>query len=173
MDLIAISHPKFRPWLIEEAKELALIYKDQAFIPGEPGIYPSELEAHRTTKTGLRIFLRPVRISDEQLLKDFFYSLSSDCMYHRFISTRADMPHERLQKFVVIDYTKEMVVLVVVQTEDKEEVYGMGQYFIDDNTHSAEVAFVVATITRIGHRGGAPTSLSRKKKSLMVLQLLC
>jgi len=143
MDLIAISHPKFRPWLIEEAKKLALIYKDQAFIPGEHGIYPPELEAHRTTKTGLRIFLRPVRISDEQLLKDFFYSLSSDCMYHRFISTRADMPHERLQKFVVIDYTKEMVVLVVVQKEDKEEVYGMGQYFIDENSNTAEVAFVV------------------------------
>jgi RimJ/RimL family protein N-acetyltransferase len=143
MDLIAISHPKFHPWLIEEAKKLALIYKDQAFVPGEEGVYPSELEAHRTTKTGLRIFLRPVRISDEHLLKDFFYSLSSDCMYHRFISTRTDMPHERLQKFVVIDYTKEMVVLVVVQTEDKEEVYGMGQYFIDENTHTAEVAFVV------------------------------
>ena len=143
MDLIAISHPKFRHWLIEEAKKLDLIYKDQAFIPGEQGVYPSELEAHRTTKTGLRIFLRPVRISDEQLLKDFFYSLSSDCMYHRFISTRADMPHERLQKFVVIDYTKEMVILVVVQKEDKEEVYGMGQYFIDENRHTAEVAFVV------------------------------
>jgi RimJ/RimL family protein N-acetyltransferase len=36
-----------------------------------------------------------------------------------------------------------MVVLVVVQREDKEEVFGMGQYFIDENTHNAEVAFVV------------------------------
>jgi RimJ/RimL family protein N-acetyltransferase len=44
---------------------------------------------------------------------------------------------------VVIDYTKEMVVLVVVQKEDKEEVYGMGQYFIDENSNTAEVAFVV------------------------------
>ena len=40
MDLIAISHPKFRHWLIEEAKKLNLIYKDQAFIPGEQGMYP-------------------------------------------------------------------------------------------------------------------------------------
>ena len=30
MDLIAIAHPKFRPWLIEEAKGLNLIYRDQA-----------------------------------------------------------------------------------------------------------------------------------------------
>ncbi len=40
MDLIAISHPKFRQWLIDEAKQLNLIYRDQAFIPGEKGIYP-------------------------------------------------------------------------------------------------------------------------------------
>jgi acyl-CoA hydrolase len=32
MDLIAIAHPKFRPWLIEEARKRLLIYKDQAFI---------------------------------------------------------------------------------------------------------------------------------------------
>jgi RimJ/RimL family protein N-acetyltransferase len=84
-----------------------------------------------------------VKITDEQLLKDFFYSLSSDCMYHRFISTRADMPHERLQKFVVIDYTKEMVILAVVQTDKNEEIVGMGHYYVDENSHTAEVAFVV------------------------------
>ena len=53
------------------------------------------------------------------------------------------MPHERLQKFVVIDYTKEMVILAVIQKEEKEEIVGMAQYFIDENTHTAEVAFVV------------------------------
>ena len=143
MDLIAISHPKFQRWLIEESKKLNLIYRDQAFISGIQGVYPSDLETHRTTKTGISIFLRPVRITDEQILKDFFYSLSSDCMYHRFISTRTDMPHQRLQKFVVIDYTKEMVILAVLQNEEKEEIAGMGQYFIDESTHTAEVAFVV------------------------------
>ena len=40
MDLIAIAHPKFRHWLIEEAKQLNLIYEDQAFIPGERGRVP-------------------------------------------------------------------------------------------------------------------------------------
>jgi acyl-CoA hydrolase len=40
MQLIAIAHPKFRLWLIEEAKKLNLIYRDQAFIPGRRGDYP-------------------------------------------------------------------------------------------------------------------------------------
>ncbi|HEX9020872.1 MAG TPA: GNAT family N-acetyltransferase [Nitrospirota bacterium] len=143
MELIAIAHPKFREWLIAEAKERNLIYQDQAFIPGVRGEYPADLEAFRTTRTGLTFLLRPVKFSDEHLLKDFFYSLSNDSMYRRFVSTRADMHHERLQPFVVIDYSREMVILVVLQDEEKETIVGMAQYLIAENTHTAEVAFVV------------------------------
>ncbi len=143
MELIAIAHPKFRPWLVEEAKRNNLIYKDQAFIPGKEGEYPAELEQYRRTKTGLEILLRPVRISDEPMLKDFFYSLSDKSLYRRFVSARQDMPHERLQEFVVIDYTKEMVILAVIPEEGREELVGVGQYGINEGTHTAEVAFVV------------------------------
>ena len=59
MDLIGIAHPKFRPWLIEEAKRLGLIYKDQAFIPGKRGEYPESLETWRTTRSGFTVLLRP------------------------------------------------------------------------------------------------------------------
>jgi acyl-CoA hydrolase/ribosomal protein S18 acetylase RimI-like enzyme len=143
MELVAIAHPKFRPWLIQEAKKVNLIYKDQAFVPGKRGEYPEELETYRTTKTAFEILLRPVKISDEPLLKDFFYSLSDKSLYRRFISVRKDMPHERLQEFVVIDYTKEMVILAVIKQGQKEEVVGVGQYAIEEPTHTAEVALVV------------------------------
>lgn len=143
MELISISHPKFRPWLIEEAKKLNLIFRDQAFIPGKRGEYPEALETHRTTKTGTEILLRPVRISDEPLLKDFFYSLSDNSLYRRFISVRQDMPHERLQKFVAIDYTREMIILAAIQKEEKEVIVGVGQFGIDQTIHTAEVGFAV------------------------------
>ena len=144
MALTAIAHPKFRPWLISEAKNRNLIYRDQAFIPGKRGEYPEELEAHRTTHAGCDLMLRPVKISDEPLLKDFFYSLSDQSIHRRFMSQRKDMPHERLQDFVIIDYTNEMVILAVVKKEeDVEEVVGLGQYGIDPNSHTAEVALVV------------------------------
>jgi acyl-CoA hydrolase/RimJ/RimL family protein N-acetyltransferase len=143
MELIAIAHPTFRPWLIQEAKTLNLIYKDQAFIPGKRGEYPEKLETYKTTRDGIEILLRPVRMSDEPLLKDFFYSLSDQSLYRRFISQRKDMPHERLQDFVIIDYTREMVILAVTQQDEIEEVVGMGQYGIDEISHTAEAAFVV------------------------------
>ncbi len=143
MELISIAHPKFRSWLIEEAKKLNLIYKDQTFITGEGGEYPEHLETYRTAKSGLNVLLRPVKISDEPLLKDLFYSLSDRSLYQRFISARKDMPHERLQEFVVIDYTKQMSILAVIQKEEKEIAVGLGQYLIDEKTHTAEVAFAV------------------------------
>lgn len=143
MSLIAVAHPKFRPWLIEEAKKRGLIYRDQAFIPGKKGEYPEHLETYRTTKKGLQLFLRPVKINDEPLLKDFFYSLSDTSLNRRFISTRTDIQHERLQEFVVIDYSKELVILAIEKTTVNEIVVGVGQYAIHKDSHTAEVAFAV------------------------------
>jgi len=143
MELISIAHPKFRATLIREAKERNLIYKDQAFIPGKAGEYPEKVETYRTTSSGLEIFIRPVKISDEPLLKDFFYSLSDDSLQRRFISERKDMPHERLQDFVVIDYTNEIILLAFAEKDGVEELIGLGQYAIIGSTHTADVAFVI------------------------------
>ncbi|MCK9405924.1 MAG: GNAT family N-acetyltransferase [Methanothrix sp.] len=145
MDLIAIAHPKFRPWLIEAARKRNLIYKDQVFIPGEKGMYPEELETYRTTKKGLEIFLRPVKITDEPMLKDFFYDLSEDSMYMRFFSARKDMPHKRLQDFVIVDWSLKMEILAVIKEKERERetIIALGQYELNPDKYMAEVAIVV------------------------------
>ena len=143
MELIAVAHPKFQPWLIQEAKKEGLIFQDQAFIPGKKGEYREELETYRTTRSGLEIFLRPVKISDEPLLKDFFYALSDKSMYQRFISLRTDMPHELLQQYVIFDNTMKTIILAVRKQDEKEIILGVGQYAIDESVHTADIAFAV------------------------------
>lgn len=143
MSLITIAHPKFRPWLIAEAKKRHLIFEDQQFNLGKAGEYPEHLETYRTTKKGLNLLLRPVKISDEPLLKDFFYDLSDKSMYRRFFSARLDMHHETLQRFVVIDYAKEMGMLAIQEEDGQETVVGYGQYIINDDNHMADIAFAV------------------------------
>jgi GNAT superfamily N-acetyltransferase len=143
MDLISIAHPKFRHWLIYEAKKWSLIYSDQAFIYGKEGEYPEDLETHRVTKTGLRILLRPVKISDEPLVRKFFYSLSDESMYQRFLTARKGMPHERLQSFVVVDHTKNRVMLAILNVNGKEEVAGLAQYSLNSDLHTADLALAV------------------------------
>ncbi len=144
MALIAIAHPKFRPWLIEEAKKRNLIYKNQAYMPGKKGEYPAHLETYRTTRRNVRIFMRPVKISDDTIVKDFFYSLSDKSIYQRFLTVRRQLSREELQKrFVVIDYTREMVILAVKRYLGQEVITGIAQYCILENSLSAEVSIVV------------------------------
>jgi acyl-CoA hydrolase/GNAT superfamily N-acetyltransferase len=143
MDLISIAHPKFRPWLMESARKRSIIYKDQLFILGEKGMYPEKLEIHRTTSKGLNIFMRPAKITDESLLKDFFYSLSDESLYKRFFSARKDMPHKRLQDFVAVDYSRKMEILATVEEKEQEIIIGLGQYELNSDVHLAEVALVV------------------------------
>ncbi len=160
MQLIAIAHPAFRPELIQEAKRLNLIYKDQAFIPGRKGEYPAELETYRTTEKGLEVFLRPVKISDEPLLKDIVHNLSDQSLYRRFISTRTSMPHEFLQDFAVVDYSRDMAILALLDKDDSgaEQALGVGRYYLDQSTHTAEVSFAVRDDYQ--SRGIATTLLS-------------
>ncbi|BFM39357.1 GNAT family N-acetyltransferase [Synechocystis sp. LKSZ1] len=143
MELIAIAHPKFRPWLIAEAKKHHLIYADQAFIVGQAGEYPQALETYRTTRTGRELWLRPVKISDESRLKEFFHVLSDETLVRRFMSTRTDMPHCRLQTFAVIDFSEELVLLAIDAQATPETILGVGQYSLNSDSHTAEVALVV------------------------------
>ena len=143
MDLISIAHPGFRHYLIEEARRLHLIYPDQAFIPGIKGEYPEDLEVRKTTRAGLELLLRPVKISDEPLLKEFFYSLSDESMYQRFISARRDIPHELLQDLVAVDYFTKMVLVAVTERDSRESICGLGQYGMNRDMYTADVALVV------------------------------
>lgn len=84
-----------------------------------------------------------MKITDEPLLKDFFYKLSENSMYLRFFSTRNDMPHQRLQDFVAVDYSRKMEILAVFQEKEKGTIIGLGQYELNSDMHTAEVALVV------------------------------
>ena len=78
------------------------------------------------------------------MLKDFFYDLSEESLYKRFFSVRKDMPHKRLQDFVAVDYSKKMEILATIMEKEKEIIIGLGQYELNSDMHSAEVALVVS-----------------------------
>jgi len=159
MALISIAHPKFRPWLLAEAKQHKLIYSDQLEPPVYIPLYPRQLETWGQDKDGARMLIRPIKPTDESLLRDLFYRLSQETIYLRFFSTKKYMPHENLQRFCTIDYDHDMTLVVSTVEGEVEKVVGWATYFLDPQTGFAEASFVVDD----AHQGrGLGTALMRR-----------
>ena len=137
--LINIAHPKFREELLAQAKRRHYAFVDQ--LP-PLGVYPMELET-LATFDGVEVFFRPIKPTDEPLIRDLFYSLSKESIYYRFFTGMAAMSHARAQRYTTIDYQKEMAIVGVVQEEEQEEIIAVGRYVVDPETNLAEVAFLV------------------------------
>ncbi len=142
--LINIAHPKFRPWLMAEAKERRLVYADQIELPIHPSVYPDDLEQWVETKGGARIFLRPLKLTDEALLRDLFYKLSAESVHYRFFQLIRTMPHKKLQEFLRVDYQADMALVALTSSaEEDTEMIGIAHYLKDPATNFAESAFLV------------------------------
>jgi len=141
--LISIAHPKYREWLLEEAKKYNMVYKDQILVEGKGGIYPVELEKYIITKDGTKVLLRPITPPDEELLREMFYHLSDETIYKRFFGVKKYLPRQQLHELANVDFTKNMAIVAVLESDGKEEIIGVGRYGLDENTNSAEVALVV------------------------------
>ncbi len=141
--LISIAHPRFRPWLLAEAKARHLVYADQLEPEFSMPVYPDRLERWVKLKDGSSVFIRPIRMTDEPSLREMFYGLSEETVYHRFFQTLRTMPHTRLQEFLRTDYEHQMVLVVTPDKGEDQPIVAVARYDLDRRTNLAEVAFVV------------------------------
>jgi len=143
MSLIQIAHPKFRPWLLAEAKARKLVYADQIELSIQTPIYPKDLETVVAIEGEGEVFIRPLRLTDELLMRDLFYSMSDEAVYHRFFQVLKTMHHTQAQKYLQMDYQAEMAVIATRTKEPDSPILGIGRYSLDPQTNLAEAAFVV------------------------------
>lgn len=144
LELINIAHPKFRTELLKKAKELNYIYKDQLEISLKSDvIYPKQWETQAIMKDGTLVFFRPIKPTDEPLMKEFFYSLSEESIYLRFFTVVKAMPHKRLQYFSNVDYRWTMAIVGLVKERGVEKLIAVGRYGASRGSDMAEVAFLV------------------------------
>lgn len=141
--LIQIAHPKFRPWLLAEAKSRHLVYPDQIELPVMTPVYPQELERWIELKDKSRVFLRPLKLTDEGLVRDLFYTLSADSVHYRFFQMIKAMPHEKLQELLRVDYDADMAVVVLKDQSPDSPMLAMAHYRKDPPTNFADAAFLV------------------------------
>jgi acyl-CoA hydrolase/ribosomal protein S18 acetylase RimI-like enzyme len=141
--LIQVAHPKFRPWLLSEAKARRLVYRDQIELPVSTPIYPDEMERWVDLRDGSKLFLRPLKLTDEPLLREMFYKLSPESVHYRFFRMIKAMPHEKLQEFLKVDYDADMAIVGLTGRQQDAPAVAIAHYSKDPRTNFADAAFLV------------------------------
>lgn len=144
--MICIAHPSFRQSLLEEAKRLNYVYSDQILACDDDGnicLYPSEYETTFTTREKEKIKIRPVRTTDEPLLKELYYSLNERDRYLRFFEVKKEFTHSKTQNEVNIDYKNIFSIGAFIRDIENEEMIGNATYYLNPSINMAEYSFIV------------------------------
>lgn len=129
--MIHIAAPRFRVELLQEAKKYGYIYPHQIEPPGH-AIYPEKWQATLHLAGDLTVHFRPVRPDDEPAVKEFFYAISPESRYLRFMRPFRIMSQRQIQEFANVDYGEQMTIVGVIKEEEasREKVVAMGNYYV-------------------------------------------
>jgi acyl-CoA hydrolase/RimJ/RimL family protein N-acetyltransferase len=141
--MIEIAHPDHREELFKKAKGEGYLYHDQIYEAGYSANYPMAIETMKTFKDGLELKIRPIKQSDEDMMRRLFYTFSDESKYLRYFTNVRTMPHENMQKYLQIDYSKTLSIVAIQQKGNSEKIIAEGRYaeYPEENTY--ELAFVV------------------------------
>lgn len=139
--LIEIAHPNFRNGLLEEARQLGYVRRDQKL--QSRSAYPVQEEREITLKNGVAIRLRPSKASDIRGLQDLFYQLSTNDIYTRFFQDLRFLPISAAEHLCNVDYESEMAFLAMAGERENETVVGSACYFLNPTTNLAEAAYMI------------------------------
>jgi acetyltransferase len=106
--------------------------------------YPDQLEERIRTKTGIDIFVRPIRPEDAPLLVELFESLSPKSVYRRFFTPMKRLPHSMLARFTQIDYDRHIALVALSVSKSKESMLGVSRVIMERNQKVAEFSVIVS-----------------------------
>jgi GNAT superfamily N-acetyltransferase len=145
MALIQIAHPKYRPWLLAEAKNRRYVYQDQPEPVIVQSLYPAKYEWNHVTRNGIKYRIRPIKTTDEAMLAPMFYKFSREELYRRFFGNDGVLPDRSIQDFCTIDYRETMTLIGTYREDVITKVIGLTLYTRNDDDVEAKAGVLVAS----------------------------
>jgi acetyltransferase len=103
--------------------------------------YPKEWERDLTLDDGRRVFVRPVRPEDEELVREFFRHVTPEDLRLRFFAAIRDFSHPFIARLVQIDYAR--AIAFVGLDADSGVMMGAVRLQADANREMGEYAILV------------------------------
>lgn len=141
--LIDIAHPDHRERLLAEAKEAGLIYPDQIYETASAVNYPPQYETRKSFKDSLELYIRPIKPSDEEMMRRLFYTFSDESKYLRYFTNVRTMPHKNMQKYVNIDYQNILALVALQQKGNTERIVAEARFATVPGGAEYDMAFLV------------------------------
>jgi acyl-CoA hydrolase len=141
--LIDIAHPDDRQKLVEQAKDKKILFKDQIFLSESAHLYPMEIATEHIFKGDLKVRFRAIKPSDEEAMRRLFYRFSNTAVYRRFLFPISTMPHDKIQEYVNVDYSRVMSVVALTGDPDQETIIAEARYVKDNRSAYGDLAFIV------------------------------
>ncbi|NLT35704.1 MAG: GNAT family N-acetyltransferase [Gaiellales bacterium] len=139
--LIEIAHPDHRAELLSAAKARHYVYLDQG-LPRRAA-YPDELERHISLVDGTLALIRPLRLTDDTLIKDFLYHAGEHSIQQRFLGAKRSFSRWERDDIANVDYDNHVALAVTVQSAEAERMIGLGQWHRDAESGWAEIGLLV------------------------------
>ena len=106
--------------------------------------YPNHLVSQWQLADGTNIKIRPIRPEDASIEQSFIRELSAQSRYFRFMQGLNELTQQMLVRFTQLDYNRELALIAVLESPDKETELGVARYVMNPDSESCEFALVVA-----------------------------
>jgi acetyltransferase len=107
--------------------------------------YPVRLIDVVRVANGSRITIRPTLPQDAELQREFFYTLSAESRYFRFMTHLNELLDALAQRFASIDYRSHLALLAEVFKDGRGTMIGEARYVVDErDPATCEFAIAVA-----------------------------
>ena len=140
--LIEVAHPQHREALLDAAKRLGYVPREQYM--GSHAAYPVQEERMLQLGNGAKILIRPAHAADADALQALFHHLSPDDVYTRFFRRVRSLSYAELQMLCNVNHETQVAFLAVTGPRENEVVVGSACYFLNPTTNLAEVGYMVA-----------------------------
>ncbi len=142
VSLIEIAAPQFRPWLLEEAKNLG--YLPAAMTVNIQKPYLIKEERTVTLKDGKIVRLRPSRASDMDAFLELFHSLPEEDVRSRFFRFITTLSYPQIEQLCNVNFDTNVAFVAVAGERENEKIVGSACYFLDPSSNIAEVQYTIS-----------------------------
>lgn len=140
--LIAIAHPDFRSELLNSMVQKHYVFQDEKVLQQDYSNYPELLE-HRHQFKKNELYIRPLKVTDERAVQEFFYSHRPETVYNRHFSSKKQLSRHEASSLVCVDYISSMAIAAFAMSGRQKRLVAIARYALNPRRNYAETAVVV------------------------------